>query len=246
MLPTQTVQTIRETLVEKYLRGEIVTNDTGSLSGADTVEIVGASFIADAPVIFGTLNHKYIQNELDWYISRSLNVNDIPNGAPAIWKAVATPKGEINSNYGFLIFDKANGSQCLNVIDTLVASPESRRATMIYTRPTMHNDFNREGMSDFVCTNAVQYLIRRGRLDVVVQMRSNDCIFGFANDMAWQLYVQDFVRKSINERTDFNLELGDIHWQAASLHIYEKHFYHLDHFIKTGEHHGGKPSKIIP
>lgn len=235
MLPAQTVQTIRETLVEKYLRGEIVTNDTGSLSGADTVEIVGASFIADANVIFGTPNFKYIQNEIDWYISRSLNVNDIPNGAPAIWKAVATPKGEINSNYGFLIFDKANGSQCLNVIDTLVASPESRRATMIYTRPTMHDDFNREGMSDFVCTNAVQYLIRRGRLDVVVQMRSNDAIYGYKNDFAWQLYVQDFVRKSINERTDFKLELGDIHWQASSFHVYERHFYLLKHFAMTGE-----------
>ena len=233
MLPTYKVSDIRQALVEKYLRGEIVTNDIGSLSGADTVEILGASFIADEPSIFGKVNYKYVQHELDWYISRSLNVNDIPGGAPAIWKSVATPEGLINSNYGYLIFDKGNGSQCLNVIDTLVASPSSRRATMIYTRPTMHTDFNRDGMMDFVCTNAVQFIIRDNRLHVIVQMRSNDAVYGYKNDFAWRIYVQDFVRRSINERTELNLEMGDIHWQVASLHVYSRHFSLLTDFAAT-------------
>lgn len=238
MLPLyNTITDIRQAFAEKYLRNDIVTNDTGSLSGADTIEILGASFLADEESIFGKPNREYIQREIDWYISRSLNVNDIPGGPPKIWSAVASPEGLINSNYGFLIFDKSNYSQCLNVVNTLVESPSSRRASMIYNRPSMHEDYNRGGMQDFCCTNVVQYIIRDNALHVVVQMRSGDSIFGYLNDRGWQVYVQDFVRRSINERTKLNLTLGTIHWNVASLHIYEKHFYYLDHFVKTGEHH---------
>jgi thymidylate synthase len=238
MLPIYKVADIRQAFVEKYLRGDIVTNDTGSLSGADTVEILGASFIADESAIFGVPNYPYIQNEIDWYISKSLNVNDIPGEVPKIWKAVASPDGLINSNYGYLIFSKENGAQVCNVIDTLLQSPSSRRATMIYTRPTMHVDFNTNGMQDFVCTNAVQYIIRNNRLHVIVQMRSNDAWAGFRNDLAWQLFVQKFVLYALNApRFNSLYELGDVHWQVSSLHVYQRQFYLLDHFAKTGEHH---------
>ena len=69
------------------------------------IEIIGSSFIADENTIFGKVNHGYIEKELEWYCSQSLNVYDIPN-TPTIWKQVATNAGLINSNYGFLIFSK--------------------------------------------------------------------------------------------------------------------------------------------
>ncbi|MGZ7196727.1 hypothetical protein ACXWOC_11115, partial [Streptococcus pyogenes] len=71
----------------------------------------------------------------------------------------------------------------------LIEKPDSRRAIMIYTRPSMQVDFERDGMSDFMCTNNVQYLIRDGRVHAIVNMRSNDVVFGFRNDYAWQKYV---------------------------------------------------------
>lgn len=231
-----TVQHIREIFLEKYLKNEIVTNDTGSLSGADTIEIVGASFVATEPMIFGKPNAEYVQHELDWYLSKSLNVNDIPGGPPKIWQAVADCDGFINSNYGFLIFDATNGYQCENAIQALVASSQTRRASMIYTRPTMHTDWNANGMSDFVCTNCVQYLIRNNRLEVVVQMRSNDAWAGYRNDYAWQKFVQDFVVAEYNARTGKSVVAGPIHWQVASLHIYSRQFYLLENYAKTGEY----------
>lgn len=235
MLDSLPILTIRQIFTEKFLRKEIVTNDTGSLSGADTIEILGASFIANEPTIFGATNLDYVQHELDWYVSRSLNVYDIPGGPPKIWKAVASHDGYINSNYGFLVFDAANGNQCENAIQALVTNPQTRRASMIYTRPTMHTDWNKNGMSDFVCTNCVQYLIRDNKLHVVVQMRSNDVVFGYKNDYAWQKYVQEYVVNEYNRRTNKSLQLGQIHWQVSSLHIYSRQFYLLEHFAKTGE-----------
>ena len=208
------VSNIRRMLAENLKNEVFVTDKTG----VKTVEILNASFIANEPAIFGTVNQEYVARELDWYRSMSLNVNDIPGGPPAIWKMVATPEGLINSNYGWCIYTKANGQQYLNVVNQLKANPDSRRATMIYNRPSMHDDYNKHGMSDFMCTNTVQYLVRDGKVNALVYMRSNDAVFGYKNDFAWQKYVLESVCE------DLDLPIGDIYWNVASLHVYERHF----------------------
>ena len=187
-------------------------------TGVKMLEIRSASFVADEPSIFGTPNQDYIDRELAWYESQSLNVNDIPGGPPTIWKQVADKHGYINSNYGWCVFSKQNGSQYDNVVKELTAHPYSRRAVMIYTRPKMWEDYNLDGMSDFMCTNAVQYMIRYGRLNAVVQMRSNDVVFGYRNDYSWQKHVLQKLAK------DLGVAEGDIYWNAGSLHVYERHF----------------------
>lgn len=187
-------------------------------SDVKTVEIINAAFIANEPFIFGVVNYDYVKRELDWYKSMSLNVNDIPGGAPAIWKAVATPDGFINSNYGWCIYSKENDNQYINCVKELKLNPDTRRAIMIYTRPSMQWEYNKDGMSDFMCTNSVQYLIRNGKVNALVYMRSNDAIFGYKNDYAWQEYVLACVCDELN------LPMGYIYWNVASLHVYERHF----------------------
>lgn len=208
------VRDIRIELYNKLINEDFVTDKTG----VKTVEIMNASFIANEPAIFGTVNQEYVERELEWYKSMSLNVNDIPGDTPAIWKMVADKDGFINSNYGWCILSKENGDQYENVANELVRNPDSRRATMIYNRPSMHKDYNKNGMSDFMCTNAVQYLVRDGKLNALVYMRSNDAVFGYKNDYAWQ----EYVLKSLCE--DVNRPIGNIYWNVASLHVYERHF----------------------
>jgi thymidylate synthase len=216
---------IRNEFLTAYQYGRFTTDK----SGCKTLEILGASFIADEPSIFGEVNEDYVARELEWYLSQSLNVNDIPGETPKIWQAVASKDGLINSNYGYLVFNEKNFSQYQNVLAELKTNPNSRRAVMIYTRPSMHNEYNTDGMSDFICTNAVQYLIRDGRLHVVVQMRSNDAWAGYRNDYAWQVYVQTLLANDLGVLT------GDIAWQVGNLHLYERQFYLVEHYAKTGE-----------
>jgi thymidylate synthase len=199
---------IRNLFKELYSAGEYST----------TVEILGASFIADEPSIFGNPDQDYITRELKWYNSMSRSVNDFPGGAPTIWKQIAGKNGMINSNYGWCIYSPNNGSQYSKVVQELKTTPTSRRAIMIYTRPTMHRDYNVEGMSDFICTNAVSYYIRKNKLHCVVQMRSNDAVYGYKNDYAWQKYVLT------NLALDLDVEVGTIHWQVQNLHVYERHY----------------------
>ena len=91
------------------LLNEMFTEDR---NGGKTIELIGASFLADEDAIFGKPNHDYIDAELDWYESGSTNINDIyadehgrrvGKPPPAAWKMSANVHGEINSNYGHLI-----------------------------------------------------------------------------------------------------------------------------------------------
>lgn len=229
MLFVNTVSDIRDTFAALYQEQNFVIDKTGS----KVLEIIGTCFNADQESIFGKVNEDYVQRELDWYLSQSLYVNDIPGGPPAIWKQVACRNGRINSNYGWAIFSDANGSQYDHVVEELVKNPFSRRATMIYTRPNMWNDYNENGRSDFMCTNAVQYLIRDGAIHAVVQMRSNDAVFGYKNDRFWQLYVLTALIDCIAKRTSIKYKIGDIHWCVGSLHVYERHFKLVEDYIEA-------------
>lgn len=198
-----------------------------------TLEILGTSFIADERAIFGTISEDYIKKEIEWYLSESLNVNDLKD-TPEIWKNVASRTGLINSNYGYLLWSDDNQNQYHHVLDTLKTNSNSRQAVAIYTRPTIHEDSIEDGMHDFICTNAVHYEIRDNKLNVIVQMRSNDAVFGYKNDFTWQKYIQSLLISDLIPTYPF-IEPGLIYWQVASFHIYERHFYLVDHFAQTGE-----------
>ena len=181
------------------------------------VEIHGISFEADEPSIFGEVNEEYVVREIAWYNSQSLNVNDLGGKVPKIWKHISTDEGYINSNYGWCIFSRENGYQFDNVVRELSFNPESRRGCMIYNRPSMHQDAHRDSMNDFMCTNAVNYYIDDKTLIGVVQMRSNDIVYGYKNDWAWQKYVIDKLSDKLGTH---NVKLI---WQVGSIHMYPQH-----------------------
>ena len=81
---------------------------------------------------------------------------------------------------------------------------------MIYTRPSIWLEYNENGKNDFICTNSVTYYIRNEKLHCVVQMRSNDVIFGYRNDYAWQEWVL------IDLASELGYGVGDIHWQVQN------------------------------
>lgn len=195
-------------------------------SGVKCIEIINASFLVPNNVntIFGTVNEDWNKREKEWYYSQSLNVYDIPGKVPEIWKQVATPEGLINSNYGWCIFSEENGNQYENCLQELINNKWSRRATMIYNRPNMWEDYNKGGMSDFICTYATQVFIREDEVDFVVYMRSNDAVHGFKGDLAWQRHIHEKITEDLKE-TYPGLKVGNLYWNAASLHIYERHFH---------------------
>ena len=193
-------------------------------TGVKTVEILNAAFEADEDFIVRPPNQEYIKREIEWYESQSLDVNDIPGETPAIWKSVSDKNDKINSNYGYLVHSEENYSQYLSVLTELGDNPDSRRANMIYTRPAIQMEAFSNGMSDFICTNNVQYFIRDGKLITSVYMRSNDAVFGYNNDLAWQKHVRNNLIDDLEKDTRKRYALGPIYWNVGSLHVYERHF----------------------
>ena len=216
---TYSVSDIRQFFIDELNDGAF----TKDRSGQKTIELIGASFLADEPAIFGEVNQDYVDNELRWYESESTNIYDIyddPNKEPPqAWQYSANTHGEINSNYGFLIWNNRFHCQYERALEELEENPDSRRAIMIYNRPDIWMEYNNNGKNDFICTNAVTYYIRNDELQAVVQMRSNDVVFGYKNDYAWQQYVLDSLAN------DLGIQPGFITWQVQNLHVYERHFH---------------------
>ena len=214
-----TVSDIRQYFIDE-LHDEAFTEDR---TGQKTIELLGASFLADEPAIFGEVNQDYVDNELRWYESESTNIYDIyddPNKEPPqAWQYSANTHGEINSNYGYLIWNNKFHCQYERALEELEENPDSRRAIMIYNRPDIWMEYNNNGKNDFICTNAVTYYIRNDELQAVVQMRSNDVVFGYKNDFAWQQYVLESLAN------DLGIQPGFITWQVQNLHVYERHFH---------------------
>ena len=163
-------------------------------------------------------NWKYLAGELAWYLKKNRDV-DFIGAFSNFWGTLTNPdSNEINSNYGHLIYSDLYHNQFEQVVMELTRNKDSRRASMIYTRPSIWIEYNDQGKNDFICTNSVTYYIRDDVLHCVVQMRSNDVIFGYRNDYAWQEYV-------LCELADeLGVDDGDIHWQVQNLHVYERHF----------------------
>lgn len=162
-------------------------------------------------------NEDYIKKELEWYLSQNLNVypqmKDIK-----IWTQICDRDGFVNSNYGWCIFHKDNYNQYEFVLNELQKNPYSRRACMIYNRPSMTKDYNKNGRSDYICTNYIQCFIRDNKLIYNVKQRSCDFIFGFFNDFAWHCWVYEKLQK------DLNCQTGVINYTIDSFHVYERHF----------------------
>ena len=205
----------------------------------NTVELQNIHFICDKDYIVREPNYDYAKREIEWYESQSLNVNDIPGGAPTIWKQVATSLGYINSNYGWCIFGKDNGKQYEHCLKSLLKDHMTRQAVMIYTRPQMQTDWNKNGMHDFMCTHYVHCFLNEVQhpdnnvevyeLKYIVYQRSCDAVFGFNNDFQWHKYVYD---KLYNDLIEAGIPMSEnkpfIEYNCGSLHVYDRHFKHLE------------------
>ena len=220
--------------IREFFKGELADEAfTIDKTGQRTIELIGANFLATEPAIFGEPSQAYINSELAWYESQSTNIYDIHGkikAPPAAWKYSADDYGNINSNYGHLVFSKKYHNQFQNAFDELWSNPDSRRAQMIYNRPSIWVEFDEGGKSDFICTNAQTFYIRDGILMMVSQMRSNDAIFGYKNDYAWAQYLMDKFVAQWNQQCKlpgnkhFTIDKGMLTWQAMNLHVYERHF----------------------
>ena len=215
-----------------------------------TKELLHSVFVADKNYIVREPKEPYQTNELEWFISQSRNVQDLKSFAgfiPKIWKDIKNENNIINSNYGWCCLSEENGSQFVNAMKHLEKDKNSRRAIMIYNRPSMHTDWcsyrsipktttrileqwnhlspNQYKMirGDFMCCQNNHFIIRDNKLIMTVHMRSLDAVYGYNADYIWFDWI---FNKAIQylKKTYEDLERGEMVIYADSVHVYEKHY----------------------
>lgn len=96
------------------------------------------------------------------------------------------------------------------VLDTLRANPLSRQAVVSIWRPRPSQS------ADIPCTLSWQFMQVEGRLDMFVRMRSSDIWLGLPYDaFTWSAILIDTAMA-------LGLEHGNVHYSAATLHLYER------------------------
>lgn len=218
-----------------------------------TKELLHTVFLADKNYIVRKPKEPYQTNELEWFISQSRNIIDLKSFAgfiPKIWQDIADLNGIVNSNYGWCCLSEENGSQFYNAMKHLEKDNNSRRAIMIYNRPSMHKDWANERITrsrfelfdiedyswhnmtnqeysrirgDFMCCQNNHFIIRDNKLIMTVHMRSLDAVYGYNADYIWFDWIFNKAVQYL-KKTYPELERGEMVIYADSVHVYEKHY----------------------
>jgi thymidylate synthase len=171
-------------------------------------------------------NWKYFAGELAWYMRKDRDVDYIGQFS-GMWSTLTNPdSNEINSNYGSLLFN----DQLQWVLDSLKADKNTRQAIAFLNQPK----FQFKGNKDFVCTMYLNFFIRDNKLNMKVQMRSNDIFYGLTFDAPFFAFVQQHMRLWLLE-TYPDLELGTYYHCADNIHFYERHFDLADNILNDTE-----------
>ena len=157
-------------------------------------------------------NPVYAEAEWQWYLSGDRNIAklaELYGKVPEIWKRMAFPNGNVNSNYGW---QWSQNDQIGYVIDLLKNEPNTRQAAITILDMKEHDTF----AFDTPCTYAVQFTILDNKLNMSVVMRSNDLWYGFCNDQ----YQFSRLQYHIKNRIGNGLEIGTYFHYAHNLHLY--------------------------
>lgn len=159
----------------------------------------------------------------------------------SFWEQIRNPDGTINANYGHMIYKLIDaGNIGYNPDQGLVSQWQWAKSRLLLRRDTaqavMH--FNRpkdqwDGNLDQPCCMYTQFLIRGDKLHYNVNMRSNDLWFGTPYNLAYHIELMYRMRDEL--RPKYELDIGDLHYFAASLHIYNRHAQKVTEMIRPGQ-----------
>jgi thymidylate synthase len=171
--------------------------------------------------------------EFSWHAAGSDQVDFIAYYAKR-WRDFSDDGVRITGScYGKKMFAISDGrsSQWSQVVDLLRCDPDSRRAVLYF------QDANAPSLlhtRDIACATSMQFLVRDGALHAVVNMRSNDAVWGLPYDLFVFTMFQELMAATLG------MEIGFYYHVMSSLHLYERHF-ELAERVLEGQQHRSRP-----
>jgi thymidylate synthase len=208
--------------------------------GQKTVEIEDYQFEGDpynrlANFAERNLSLKYICGEFLWYLSGDRDNTDIVKYSK-FWDQIKNAESPLwNSNYGFYIFKEGQFDYALA---QLTQDPDTRQAAIVINRPNVMMSESK----DKICTYSMSFRIRDMKLNMSVNMRSNDFVLGTQIDYFQFAAIQEMMLVLLREKYP-DLEMGVYRHKADSFHIYERHFPLMLDVIKNNQ---GGDTTFVP
>lgn len=177
-----------------------------------------------------TLKHRnismwYAIGELCWYL-RGNDLTEQIAYYSKFWNNISDDGKHANSAYGKRLFhtelerrDSFYESQFQYALSQLVFDKYSRKSIMM-----IYDVDDSKPSKDNPCTLSLQFFIRDDKLELIVNMRSNDLFFGFTYDVQFFTIVQEIMLVRLQEIYP-EITMGYYHHNCGSMHLYEKDFY---------------------
>lgn len=153
----------------------------------------------------------YMLGELAWYFTGREDVEFISKFS-SFWKRISDDGVTNRSAYGAIVFNRYGFDQVKQVVDTLKRNPYSRRAIINFNVPNPERFETR----DEICTIALVFELRDGKLDCTGIMRSNDIWLGTPYDVVFFTELQKHIANELG------VGYGKYTHFAVSLHAYAK------------------------
>lgn len=166
---------------------------------------------------------KYLLAENIWY-ARGSNAVSFIGPFASMWTRITDDGLTNNSAYGYIWKYKHGFNQVEKIIEMLTKNPNNRRAVININVP--NEDIIKT--KDEQCTMYLQFLVRDGKLNMTANMRSNDLIYGLANDIAAFTALQQYVAHRLN------LEVGTYTHFDVSLHYYDSSNEMVKNIVESG------------
>lgn len=159
------------------------------------------------------ISKAYICGELLWY---ALGRNDVAfiNKFAGLWGRISDDGVTSYSAYGDIVFNRHGFNQVEKIIQLLCSDSESRRAVINFNVPNK----NVIKTKDEICTIALQFLIRNGKLNCTAVMRSNDVWYGLPYDVIFFTELTKYIARRLN------FPCGTYTHSVISLHAYERNY----------------------
>jgi thymidylate synthase len=172
--------------------------------------------------------------ELMWYLTGTNQTSFITYYMPG-YPINPGEEERIESAYGPKIYGSGEYAQIERVVSLLKAKPTSRKAVVqLFGAHDLSAVAEAVAKSQAVpeapCTCSVQFLVRQGRLNVIVNMRSNDAYMGLPHDVFSFTMIQEIVARRLG------VEVGTYKHFVGSMHLYERDREHAAAYIDEGWH----------
>lgn len=149
-----------------------------------------------------------------WYLSGANALAFIDYYLPGTYQKESDDSETVRSGYGERLYCHRGFNQINTVIELLKKKQTTRKAVIqLFDASDLERDY-----ASIPCTCTLQFLVRNNKLNMFVNMRSNDAYFGLPHDVFAFTMLQELVARSIN------IDIGEYKHSVGSLHLYETRF----------------------